>query len=82
MESEAIPKSVARVLNAVHVREQWKSRKRMPEDDPDAIKSGKRRKTEKGDRGEKKAKTSGILPGESLQHFNKCVGPILLTLLH
>ncbi|KAK0492249.1 hypothetical protein EDD18DRAFT_1079723 [Armillaria luteobubalina] len=73
LESEAIPKSVSRVLNAVHVREQWKSRKRMPEDDPDAIKPGKRRKTEKGDSGEKKAKTSGILPGESLQHFNKRV---------
>ncbi|KAG7444068.1 uncharacterized protein BT62DRAFT_981740 [Guyanagaster necrorhizus] len=74
LESEAIPKSVARVLDAVHIREQWKSRKRMPEDDLDAIKPGKRRKTEKGDRGElKTAKISGILPGESLQHFNKRV---------
>ncbi len=69
LENETIPKSVARVLNSLSVRQQWKTNKRKAEDgdNGEGKGKGKRRKTEDESAAPK------ILPGESLQHFNKCV---------
>jgi len=68
--NEAIPKSLARVLNAAKIRDDYKERKRMIDEDTQGN-AGKKRKIDGKD---EKAKNgvSGILPGESLQHYNKC----------
>lgn len=71
MNNEAIPKSVARVLNAAKVQEEWKKRKG---DGEDGGKAKKRRKTtEQGNKGKSAASTIKILPGESLAHFSRYV---------
>ncbi|KAF9063317.1 hypothetical protein BDP27DRAFT_1335317 [Rhodocollybia butyracea] len=64
LSNEAIPKSLARVLNAANVREQFKKRK-IASGEPEEKTEAKRRKLN--------GKVSGILPGESLQHYNKRV---------
>lgn len=79
--SEAIPKSLARVLDASKLREEYKSGKRKNEDDGLHVPKAKRTKLESTASGKKKdngKKPEGnlsikIRPGESLQHFNKCV---------
>ncbi|KAI0321976.1 hypothetical protein OF83DRAFT_1044040, partial [Amylostereum chailletii] len=68
--TEAIPKSVARVLNAATVREQYKSNKRKLEEDGPGTVTKKRRK---GAGSEVKSKALAIQPGESLAHFNRRV---------
>ncbi|KIY66934.1 hypothetical protein CYLTODRAFT_354093 [Cylindrobasidium torrendii FP15055 ss-10] len=60
IEHEAIPKSVARVLNAASVRQDWQ-KKRKAEDTGESERKKKKTKVE----------TPKIQPGESLQHFNK-----------
>jgi len=85
--AEAIPKSLARVLNAEHIREEWKVKKRKFEEDGDRKRKDKKRRVEGSGNGEVKAqgngkgkeetdrkgKLLGIQPGESLQHFNRHV---------
>lgn len=73
---EPIPKSLARVLNATKIREEWKGRKRKLEEVGGNAHAGKRRKA--GDDAErsteKKQKSKlAIKPGESIQHFNRFV---------
>ncbi|KAG7092728.1 hypothetical protein E1B28_009057 [Marasmius oreades] len=70
---EDIPKSAARVFNALKIREEFhKKRKRELEgggiERDDGSKKKRKKKDEKGIE-----KVSGILPGESLQHYNKRV---------
>ncbi|EAU80863.1 hypothetical protein CC1G_03039 [Coprinopsis cinerea okayama7 len=61
--NEAIPKSAQRILNAVQIREEFKARKRKLEEEQEAKANAKKRK-----------KTElKILPGESIQHFNRRV---------
>ncbi|KIK70009.1 hypothetical protein GYMLUDRAFT_236458 [Collybiopsis luxurians FD-317 M1] len=60
LSSEAIPKSLSRVLNATKVREQWKAKKRKLDNNEQT-------------RAKKPKLISGIQPGESLQHYNKFV---------
>jgi hypothetical protein len=78
--SEGIPKSVARVLNAAHVRQEWREKKRKFESGEDTGEregKGKKRRVDKS--GDVKGKSTtkgntkmlGILPGESLGHFNR-----------
>lgn len=70
--SEAIPKSLSRVLNAAQIRGDWKEHKRKLENGEPDERGSKRRKTTDGEVGTgKKSKALGIQPGESLQHFNK-----------
>ena len=83
LHEEAIPKSIARVLNSSQIRSQWKQSlgKRKQRDEECVAEAGSRRKSRK------KFKTEGsdavaatedtrfpsmrIQPGESLAHFNK-----------
>ncbi|KAF9265634.1 hypothetical protein L218DRAFT_859917 [Marasmius fiardii PR-910] len=69
---EDIPKSAARVLNALKTRELHKNRKRELEEGGAEDDEGLKKKRRKKD-GNEKEKVSGILPGESLQHYNKRV---------
>ncbi|PIL30420.1 hypothetical protein GSI_07607 [Ganoderma sinense ZZ0214-1] len=85
IEDEGIPKSVARVLNAAKVQQEWAERKRKGADDSQG--DGPSRKRLKrdagGDSGEgekKNGKGKGkgtvelrIMPGESMAHFNRRV---------
>jgi hypothetical protein len=84
--SEGIPKSAARVLNAAHVRQEWREKKRKLESGEDIgerDRNGKKRRVDgSGDAKGKtmahhdsktKNKSLGIQPGESLGHFNRCV---------
>lgn len=84
--TERIPKSISRVLNAAHVRQEWRDKKRKFEDTGEReAKTKKRRvdgsegkaaaavKTHRGHDGEGRDKVLGIKPGESLAHFNRCV---------
>lgn len=64
---EPIPKSLARALNAAKVREEWRKRKT---EDREEEKTGTDRKKRKLN-GKEQSKISKILPGESLQHYNK-----------
>ena len=67
------------------IREEYRKRKREngdeDEDDGAGGRQGKKRKKGKG-KGtvdeEKKEKVGGILPGESLEHYNKCVYPLFV----
>ncbi|KAH9939475.1 hypothetical protein B0H21DRAFT_756798 [Amylocystis lapponica] len=79
--NEAIPKSVARVLNAAQVRKEWseKNNKREPREgqDPPHVQpaSGRKRKRKDGNNEETQAKKAKITiqPGESMAHFNRRV---------
>lgn len=88
--TERIPKSVSRVLNAVHVRQEWRDKKRKFESGEDTGEREakiKRRqfdekaaltvKTRKGHDVEGRDKVLGIQPGESLAHFNRWVCLVL-----
>ncbi|KAK7045776.1 hypothetical protein VNI00_007177 [Paramarasmius palmivorus] len=68
---EAIPKSAARVLNALKIREEFRAKKRQLEDSGDQ--GDRKRQKVDSKRKQGKGKTPGILPGESLQHYNKRV---------
>ncbi|KAI3618205.1 hypothetical protein WG66_005614 [Moniliophthora roreri] len=72
LRNEAIPKSAARVLNALKIREDFKAKKRQLGDTNDG-RDGKRQKVDDRKKKEEKDKFPGILPGESLQHYNKRV---------
>ena len=90
--SESIPKSVARVLNAAHIRQEWREKKRKHESGEDTgehVGRAKKRRIEsavaKGNGVGKangypdtkaKNKMLGIQPGESLGHFNRSAFPI------
>ncbi|OBZ67914.1 hypothetical protein A0H81_12146 [Grifola frondosa] len=70
---EAIPKSVARVLNAAKIQQEWAEKKRKASDhtddgDQQAVPSRKRRK--KSEEGKKELR---IQPGETMAHFNRRV---------
>lgn len=77
LSNEAIPKSLARVLNAAHIREEWKVKKRKLEEDGDRKRDSKRIKLESAakSKGKEEQVTSQlrIKPGESIQHFNRYV---------
>ncbi|KAF9465809.1 hypothetical protein BDZ94DRAFT_1253239 [Collybia nuda] len=77
LSNEAIPKSLARVLNAAHIREEWRAKKRKLEEDDDRERNGKRKKLSgatKGNGKEEHVKSQlRIKPGESIQHFNRRV---------
>ena len=66
LNDEPIPKSVARVLNAAKIREEYKAKKRKNEEEGGLAGSEKRRKIEET----AKSKLT-IKPGESIQHFNR-----------
>lgn len=71
LSKEPIPKSVARVLNAAKVQEEWREKKRKSEEDPSGQpKDRKKRRKTSEDAGED---TMKIHPGESLGHFNRYV---------
>jgi hypothetical protein len=85
--SEGIPKSAARVLNAAHVRQEWREKKRKFESGEDTGEHEGKRKRKRADgtstadtKGKAKShpdaraknKMLGIQPGESLGHFNRC----------
>ncbi|KAJ3747435.1 hypothetical protein DFH05DRAFT_1479883 [Lentinula detonsa] len=71
LSQEAIPKSLSRVLNAAKVREEW--RKRKLEDGETEEKNGTKKKQKLNEKTHSKTKTKSIMPGESLQHYNKRV---------
>ncbi|KAL0061236.1 hypothetical protein AAF712_011939 [Marasmius tenuissimus] len=79
LKEEAIPKSAARVLNALKIREDYRKRKREGGDGDEDTggRQGKKRKKTKakgtGDAEVEKGAVGGILPGESLEHYNKRV---------
>ena len=81
LRNEAIPKSVARVLNAQAIREEWNLKKRKHEDgDGRDGPGGKKRKTtttgraaESGNLEKSKGISLTIQSGESIQHFNRSV---------
>lgn len=85
LESEAIPKSMARVLNATQIRSEWRDKKakRELEDRDDGGKQASK-KRRKGGLDGNKTKLS-IQPGESLLHFNRRVekdmAPLVRTAL-
>ncbi|KIY52447.1 hypothetical protein FISHEDRAFT_69865 [Fistulina hepatica ATCC 64428] len=68
LSTEAIPKSIARVLNAQKIREQYRARKRAMEEHEEKKEDRKRRRVDSKDKN-----TLGIRPGEALTHFNKRV---------
>ncbi|KAE9394465.1 hypothetical protein BT96DRAFT_958789 [Gymnopus androsaceus JB14] len=68
LSNEPIPKSLSRVLNASKIRESYKKRK-MEDGETEGKGGAKKRKLS----GKESGKASGILPGESLQHYNKRV---------
>jgi len=73
LRNEAIPKSASRVFDAQTIREEYKKKRKLV--DNQGERPGKRQKTtiESGN-GMKKGKVSlTIQPGESMQHFNRCV---------
>ncbi|KAF8989944.1 hypothetical protein BDQ17DRAFT_1256344 [Cyathus striatus] len=71
LNSEAMPKSAARIFNATQIREDYKKRKRECEE---GGQDGKRRKTDgDGQKNKVKPVQLKIQPGESIQHFNKRV---------
>ena len=61
--NEGIPKSAARVLNALKIREDFKRKRKAQEEAQEG--KAKRRKMGPG------SEQLKILPGESIQHFNK-----------
>ncbi|KZP08808.1 hypothetical protein FIBSPDRAFT_964448 [Athelia psychrophila] len=82
--TEAIPKSVSRILNAASVREQFQEKKRKIASGEDTgEKDGRGKKRQRTDSQTKpaaaakdvkgKGKALGIQPGESLAHFNRRV---------
>jgi len=85
---ETIPKSVSRVLNAAHIQREWREKKRKFESElgEDTGERGAKSKKRRVDDSRGKAavnnreqhakgtdKVLGILPGESLAHFNRRV---------
>lgn len=76
LSNEPIPKSLARVLNAAKTREDWRNKRKL-EEDGDQKPRKKKRKVEDGAQGKRKGAQSAtklaIKPGESMQHFNRCV---------
>ncbi|KAG6878291.1 hypothetical protein C0993_009296 [Termitomyces sp. T159_Od127] len=80
LNNEPIPKTIARVLNAATIREQFKLRKRKLENDNQQTQVGKRRKVDDDPSDSrsrrKEARVTSkltIKPGESIQHFNRRV---------
>ena len=77
--SEPIPKTISRVLNAAHVRQEWREKKRKLASGEDIVGEGpgknKKRRIDMDTKDKKKVQGSGIQPGESLAHFNRCVPP-------
>lgn len=75
--SEPIPKTLSRVLNAAHVRQEWREKKRKLASGEDIVGEGpgknKKRRIDMDTKDKKKVQGSGIQPGESLAHFNRCV---------
>src|SRR6266545_8325864 len=73
LQNEAIPKAAARVLNAQIIRDEFRKKRKLEgEGGDEAVKScSKRRKTDKTRPNEQPSLR--IQPGESLQHFNRCV---------
>lgn len=61
--NEAIPKSAARILNALKIREDYKKKRKLEQEDSGAGTGDKRRKVD-----DLQLK---IKPGESIQHFYK-----------
>ncbi|KAF8875301.1 hypothetical protein BD779DRAFT_214913 [Infundibulicybe gibba] len=84
LSTEAIPKSVSRVLDAARIRGAWSDKKRKLMEDGEPQRNDKRRKLgdehgrarEGAKKGRTKVGTSSeirIKPGESIQHFNRRV---------
>lgn len=67
--NEPIPKSAARILNAVKIQGEFKASKRKRGEEAEKKGAAKRKKLE-----EKRLK---IMPGESIQHFNRCGSSLL-----
>ncbi|KAJ3729501.1 hypothetical protein C8R42DRAFT_569466 [Lentinula raphanica] len=68
LSEEAIPKSLSRVLNAAQVRQEWRKR-RIEDGEPGETVDARKKRRLNG----KNHNIPSIVPGESLQHFNKRV---------
>jgi len=72
LKNEAIPKSVARVLNAQRIRDTYRKKRKLEEgqgrDDPLKKRQKQQIKTQNAE-----SVSLVIQPGESLQHFNRSV---------
>lgn len=84
LSNEAIPKSLARVLNASQIREDFKKRKLTTNDALGTNRAEKRRKVDESGLGKSQPKQKAnkeeanvagltIKPGESIGHFNRYV---------
>lgn len=74
LSQEPIPKSVARVLNAAKVQEEWRAKKRKLETgEQEGQINGKpaKKKRMASDAGEDRVESMKIQSGESLAHFNR-----------
>lgn len=86
LSKEAIPKSFSRVIYASKIREEWRANKRKLEEAVPAPHAEKRRKLTASNEDKHTQNAEGkmkgkliksllkIKPGESIQHFNRCVG--------
>ncbi|KAA1466625.1 hypothetical protein DENSPDRAFT_862598 [Dentipellis sp. KUC8613] len=73
--NESIPKSASRILNAAKIREDFKKRKMLGDDEAGPAKKRRRPSTdaEEGAKAKTKGKQIAIKPGETLAHFNRRV---------
>ncbi|KAJ6616336.1 hypothetical protein B0H10DRAFT_1799678 [Mycena sp. CBHHK59/15] len=72
LSSEPLPKGLARALNAVQVRADFRAKRKQAGGGEDGGAPRKKRRKVDGDGGEK-GEAQRILPGETLAHFNKRV---------
>ncbi|THH19124.1 hypothetical protein EW146_g2000 [Bondarzewia mesenterica] len=82
--NEGILKSIARILNAVKIREEFKEKKRAAAYDAEGGHAKKRRKQagEEDKTAGPGQKSISIQPGESLAHFNRSVSFFFHRSLH
>ncbi|KAI0730507.1 hypothetical protein C8Q76DRAFT_329303 [Earliella scabrosa] len=77
IENEEIPKSVARVLNAARIQQEYAERKRKAREEEGAGPSRKKRRKDgtaaEGDGHDDGRSHLRIMPGESMAHFNRRV---------
>jgi len=73
LRNEAIPKSASRVFDAQTIREEYKKKRKLVDNQGERPRKRQKNTIDSGS-GMKKSKVSlTIQPGESMQHFNRCV---------
>lgn len=73
LSKEEVPKSVARVLNAAKVQQEWRAKQKRNSEDTSPEAGPSRKKQKKNPKNEESSGDLRIKPGESLAHFNRCV---------